>query len=87
MQGNRISNLTEEFGEELVVPCGAFEFDVHGAFGFFLADDVEGDVAEHGEVVWAVVFSVAGVVLVHDHIEHPVEAILDAPMGAGDVAE
>src|SRR5512134_2496687 len=82
-QGNCISDLGKERGEEMVVPCGAFEFKARGALGFFCADDVEGDVAEDGEVLWAVVLAVAGIVLVHGDIEHPMEGVFNSPMGAG----
>jgi hypothetical protein len=36
-------------------------------------------VFENGEVLWTVVAAVAGAVLVHVDVEHPVEAILDTP--------
>ena len=33
------------------------------------------------------VLAVAGLVLVHGHVEHPVEAVLDPPMCADDLTE
>ena len=38
---------------------------------------------EGGEILWTVVASVAGAVLVHVDVEHPVEAVFDAPVVAG----
>ena len=43
--------------------------------------------AEDGEVVGAAVEAIAGVVLVHDDVEAPVQGVLDRPMRAGDLAE
>ncbi len=42
---------------------------------------------ENSEVSWTVVAAVAGAVLVHVDIEHPVEAVFDAPMGAGGLVQ
>ncbi len=43
--------------------------------------------AKDGEVVGAVVLSVAALILVHDHIKRPVQAVFDAPMGTGGLSE
>ena len=87
LQGYRTSNLSEDFGEECVLPSGPLDLDAQGALGRLLADEIEGHVAEDGEVVGAVVEAIAGVVLVHDDVEAPVQGVLDRPMRAGDLAE
>lgn len=48
---NRISNLSEQGGEESVVPGGAFDFAAVGNSGFLGIEDIDGQVAEDGEVV------------------------------------
>jgi hypothetical protein len=44
-------------------------------------------VTENGEVVRPVIEAVSGLILVHDHIEHPLQSVLDAPMRADDLAK
>src|SRR3954454_15145048 len=86
-QGNRISDLGEDFGEERVLPSCPLDLDAQGAFGGLLADEIEGHVAEDGEVVGTVIQAVSGIVFVHDDVEAPVQAVLDRPVRAGGVAE
>lgn len=40
-----------------------------------------------GHVVWAIVGTQAGEIVMQDDIEHPVEPVLDAPMGANGLRE
>ena len=87
LQGNRISDLSDEFGEEVVAPAGTFEFASEGALGVFSANEIEGEVAQDGEVLRAAIEAVSRLILVHDDIEGPVEAVLDAPVGADDRAK
>lgn len=35
----------------------------------------------------SVILAVSGLVLIHDHVEHPVQSVLDAPMAAHDGIE
>src|SRR5882724_5613889 len=42
---------------------------------------------EDGKVVWSVVASVSGLILVEDDIERPMEVVLDGPMLSGDLPE
>src|SRR3546814_16075766 len=51
------------------------------------SDLVEGQVPEDGEVFRSVVGAVAGGVLVEGHVEHPMEAVLDGPVGADGAGE
>ena len=73
--------------EEVVVPGGAPEFCAHGVFGGFAAWDVECEAPEQGEVFGFVLFAVSLPVLVHGHMEHPVQAVFDDPMDAHGVLE
>ena len=48
--------------------------------------DVEGAFADDGEVFGVVILAVAGPVFVEGGVEHPVDAVLDAPVGANGFA-
>jgi len=65
-QGNRISKQSQELGEIGIVPAGALELAVQGAFGGVLLHDVQCDVPQHRDVVWAVVVWAAVVRLLED---------------------
>ena len=43
--------------------------------------------AQNGEIVGGVVHAGAGLILVHDDIETPVEAVFDGPMGTDNLGE
>src|SRR5450830_949886 len=86
-QGNRISDLEDELSEEFVAPSCFFEFASPGDFCGFPGDDVQGDVAQDGEVFGAIVEAVSGFVLVHGHVEHPMEAVLDSPVCPRNLSE
>ena len=43
--------------------------------------------AEDGEALWAIIHSVADVNLVHYHVEHPTQAVLDTSVSADDAVE
>ncbi len=73
--------------EDVVVPCRAFELSGHGVLSGFSPCDVEGEASHQGEVLGSVVLSVSLSVLVHGHVEDPVEAVFDGPMGAHDMLE
>jgi hypothetical protein len=81
-QGNRTSELCEELAKVIVLPAGEFELAAQGSFGVVLAHDVEGHMASHSEVVGTVVQAISGLIFVHDDVEAPVQAVLNAPMGA-----
>jgi hypothetical protein len=64
-QGNRTSDLGEELCEIGVLPTGPFDFDTQGALGGFLGQEIKGHMAQDGEVMWAVVAAISGIVLIH----------------------
>ena len=55
--------------------------------GAFLCEKVERDVVEHREVVGGVVLADARLVLVHRHIQHPMQAVLNGPVTTHDMRE
>jgi hypothetical protein len=77
----------EEVEEEGVVPAGAFDLAAGGALVAVGAQDVEGEAAQAGEVFGRMILAGAHPVLVEDDIEHPVQAVLDLPVGAHDREE
>lgn len=56
-------------------------------FGALLFEESEGDVVKDGEVLRRVAGADAGRVLIHGHVEDPVEAVLDRPVTAHDAGE
>ena len=43
--------------------------------------------AEDGEIVWAVIEPVSGLILVHDDIKGPVQAVFHGPVSPNDLAQ
>src|SRR3954471_18863954 len=86
-QGNRISDLGEELCEVGVLPAGPFDFDTQGAFGGFLGQEIKGHMAQDGEVMRAVIAAVSGIVLIHNHVQDPMQVVFDCPMGPCRVPE
>ena len=51
--------------------------------GLGFLEQVEGDVPDDGEVLRTEAGPQPAQVVVKDHVKHPVEPVLDAPVGAG----
>src|SRR5215216_1002115 len=73
--------------EEVVVPSSMEHFVAHAKRPRSCLEDVEGELSDDGEVVGAMILAGAAGVLVEQHIENPVEVVLDAPVGARDVEQ
>src|SRR3954447_26335876 len=86
-QGNRISDLGEELCEVSVLPTGPFDFDTQGTLGGFLGQEIKGHMAQDGEVMWAVIAAVSGIVLIHNDVQDPMQVVFDRPMGPRCVPE
>src|SRR3954469_8633230 len=86
-QGNRTSELGEEFCEIGVLPTGPFDFDTQGALGGFLGQEIKGHMAQDGEVMWTVIAAISGIVLIHNHVQDPMQVVFDRPMGPRCVPE
>ena len=56
-------------------------------FVFWMAHDVHGDVPDERHVVRPIFGPQADEIIVEDDVEHPVELVLDAPMGTDGVRE
>src|SRR5580700_11532154 len=79
-----LSHLGEHREKEGVVPASVLDFAAYGSLVGMRAKNVECELAQNSEVFGAIVSAVAGAVFVEDDVEHPVQAVFDAPMGARD---
>lgn len=81
-------NTLEDLEEKVGIPGGlqASSLDALALDGL-LTQEVEGNVAEHGDVLGRVAGPDAALVLVEGDIEDVVQLILDAPMAADGVPE
>ena len=89
-QGNesRLTCFRGEHLDEIVrVPRGGFAFPLDGLFSLHGADLIEDEVAHAGDVLSAVAPPEARLILLECHIEHPMQAVFNAPMGAGGLRE
>jgi len=71
---------------EGIGPAGALAFAGDGELGAGGSEQTEGEAAEDGEVLGAVVGAGPGAVLVDGDVEHPVERVLDRGEGLGGEA-
>src|SRR6476620_7860362 len=79
--------MTEHAQEEGVVPPRTFDFLAQGRGCGVTADKVEGELSEDRKVLGRVVFPSSVAILVEHDIEHPMQLVLDTPMGAHDVQQ
>src|SRR4051794_41748921 len=89
-QGDRLKDLgclADEGFEVAWVPSGelAAVFEACGWRG--LSHEVQGHVSDDGHVLGAVAGAQASEVVVEDHVHDPVQAVLNAPMGANRTSE
>ncbi len=69
------------------MPAGALDLAPKRSFFAVSLHDVEGHVAENGEIVGSVSQPAPVLILVHDDVEQPVQRIFDAPMRTNDFVE
>src|SRR5205807_7179097 len=74
--------MSKELIEELVFPSSELHFACDRASIWVGAQDVEGDAAQEGKILRAVILAGARIVLVEDDIELPVQLIFHAPVRA-----
>ena len=97
LQGHSKSIWTDRPCEIGVVPPGSLELSLQGFFrslflhalflhALFLHDG-DGHVSKDGEIVGTVAQARAVPILVHHHVETPVQRILDIPVGARDLVQ
>ncbi len=87
VQGDRFSKEGQEPGEVGFLPTGSLELSSKRSFYAVLLHDVQGHVAQNGEIVGTVSQAAPVLILVHDDVEAPMQAIFDAPVRADDIVE
>ena len=70
-----------------MVDAGPEAFSARRAFGLAGFEDVEGGVADDGEVQRGVVLACLAAILVEDGVQAPMQVVVDAPMGARGVED
>ena len=81
------SRGADQIEHELVLPAGPFEISVHQALRRYGPREIERHPSKDFEVLGAVLRPVPRTVLVHDYIEHPMQEVLDGPVGRCDAKE
>jgi len=79
--------MAEGLHKEGIVPASTLDFEANGLAIGVGSQDVEGQPAQNGEVLWSIVLSRAVGVLGKMDVEHPMKPVLDTPMTAGDVQQ
>ena len=79
--------LPEKTTEEFIIPPGLFELSFHRAFGAFQSGEVERQSAQEADILGSIILAVALAILVHRHVQHPMQSVLDAPLGARHLGE
>jgi hypothetical protein len=80
-----LSHVTDHRSSEGVGPSGSFSAD--GELWARGTQEVEGEAAQDGEILGPVVLAVADAILVEGDVGHPVQAVLDRPVGAQGLGE
>ena len=79
--------MADDASGEGVGPSGAFAFSGDGEFGSCGSEQGEGEFSQNCQVFRAVILAVSGAVLVEGHIQHPMQGVLDGPVGADGGSE
>src|SRR6202167_3633199 len=79
--------MAEGLHEEGIIPAGTLDFEADGLAVGVGSQDVKGQPAQNGEVLWSIVLSRTVGVLGKMDVEHPMKPVLDTPMTAGDVQQ
>src|SRR4051812_44101959 len=76
--------LGEDGDQVGVIPSGALELTLDRRFGGLQRGQIESQAAQKSQVLRPVVLAVAEPVLIHRHIQNPVQPVLNAPMRPHD---
>jgi hypothetical protein len=74
--------MMDEGFEAVGIQIGEFPASFEAVLVLWVADQVEVHVFDDGHVSWAVCGAEARKVVVEDDVEHPMETVLDAPVGS-----
>src|SRR3954468_9286486 len=82
-QGKRMRSACDQGGHEIVVPSGGLALALEAGFQRGVgAREVEGNLAEQGQVPGGGTLAYATGIFVEPDVEHPVETVLDCPMAS-----
>ena len=77
-----LSQMSKEVEEKIFAPSCELHFSADRPLIGVSGQDVEGDAAQDGKILWSVILAGSGIVLVEGHIEAPMTLIFDAPIPA-----
>lgn len=78
--------MGESVDEIVVIPSAFLDAMADGNFvGVGSLEDISGEAVDEGSVSGSIVLAGTAQVLAQIHVEHPVQAILDLPMGSGEL--
>jgi hypothetical protein len=86
-RGVGLSHLAEKAEEEVLVPSSGGDFSAHGHFRGVGAEKIEGELSQDREVFGGGVLSGSVGVFLKRDIEHPMQLVLDGPMGTDDLQQ
>ena len=81
------ADASDHVEQEVLVVLGAVELAADGSLVGMHPGDVQCQPADHRQTGGGVALAVARLVFVHRHVEHPVQAVLDRPVGADGAPE
>jgi hypothetical protein len=81
-RANPRSLTAEEAGSEDWVDASSEALASQRATGIVGLEDIEGRMTDHRKIQGRIVPSGSAAILVEDHVHHPMQAVLDAPMRA-----
>jgi hypothetical protein len=86
-QRNRISKQAQKLVEIGIVPSSTLKLAAQGLLGGISLHDVQRDLPQNRDVVWAVAQSALVLMFIRHDIEPPVQAAFDIPMLADNLVE
>src|SRR5258708_14131718 len=79
-----LSQMSKELEEEFLLPSCKLHFSTDRSIIRVCSQDVDGDAAQDGKILWPIILAGSGIVFVEDDVERPVQLIFDAPMRPPD---
>src|SRR5208283_296132 len=88
LQGNRVKRSRgDEAREKVVIPCCDLAPAAQGVLAGNLSEQVMGHVFNGGEIGRGVIGPDAALVIAEDHVQDPMQTLLDRPVAAHDRSE
>ena len=74
--------MSQDFGEEVWIPTGAFAAELDSSLVLCGADEIDCEVSDDGHISSAVASPQTGLILTEGDVEDPVQTVLDGPVTA-----